>query len=341
MTQNPPPAALASAAAFAPPLPRFAQIEPVGRCNLQCRMCTVNHRGDAVAELPLERYVAWLDEMPQLAELHLQGLGEPMLHPRFFEMVEIAVARGIRVSANTNLTLLTHERARRCAASGLAELSVSLDGASAPVYEAVRHGASFEKVLRNLDRLVAARDAALGRAGGARRAGADAGEPARGAGAGAAAARARRRRTAGAATLERPRARGRRAALLAYPRLRPRCRTRPAGHGRGGGASTRRALAGSLGFTLHLPRLAAPGEVPAGARLFVAVGAAVPDGSGRTAAVLHGGDRRPRELRPRRRRARRAGRGLAGAGCARLPRRARRRHAAVGLPLLRAVRGRF
>lgn len=150
-------------AAAAPPLPRFAQIEPVGRCNLACRMCTVNDRGDAVAELPLARYQAWLDELPQLEELHLQGLGEPMLHPQFFDMVELAAARGIRVSANSNLTLLTPERARRCAASGLAQLSVSLDGASAAVYESVRHGASFAKVLRNLDRLVAARDAAGGR----------------------------------------------------------------------------------------------------------------------------------------------------------------------------------
>lgn len=164
----PPPSMTSDPAATAfpaapPPLPRFAQIEPIGRCNLACRMCTVNHRGDEVAELPLERYLAWLDELPQLEELHLQGLGEPMLHPRFFEMVEIAAARGIRVSANTNLTLLTPERARRCAESGLAQLSVSLDGASAAVYESVRRGASFAKVLRNLDRLVAARDAAGGR----------------------------------------------------------------------------------------------------------------------------------------------------------------------------------
>jgi len=143
-----------------PALPRFAQIEPIGRCNLACRMCTVNDRGDEVAELPFERFVELLDQMPGLQELHLQGLGEPMLHPRFFDMVEQAAARGIRVSANTNLTLLTEARARRCITSGLAALSVSLDGASAAVYEAVRLKASFAKVLRNLDRLVQARDAA-------------------------------------------------------------------------------------------------------------------------------------------------------------------------------------
>ncbi|MBI5333418.1 MAG: radical SAM protein [Burkholderiales bacterium] len=140
-----------------PPLPRFAQIEPIGRCNLACRMCTVNDRGDEVAELPFERFVELIDQMPTLQELHLQGLGEPMLHPRFFDMVELAAARGIRVSANTNLTLLTESRARRCVTSGLAALSVSLDGASAGVYESIRLKASFAKVLRNLDRLVAAR----------------------------------------------------------------------------------------------------------------------------------------------------------------------------------------
>ncbi len=144
----------------APPLPRFAQIEPIGRCNLACRMCTVNERGDAVQTLSIERFQSLLDQLPGLQELHLQGLGEPMLHPQFFEMVALAAGRGIRVSANSNLTLLTPARAQACVDSGLAALSVSLDGASAPVYEAIRRKASFAKVVRNLDRLVQARDAA-------------------------------------------------------------------------------------------------------------------------------------------------------------------------------------
>lgn len=149
-----------SPASLTPPLPRFAQIEPIGRCNLACRMCTVNERGDRVGELALTRFRAILDQLPELEALHLQGLGEPMLHPQFFAMVEMAATRGIRVTANTNATLLTRERARRCTDSGLAALSVSIDGASAPVYEAVRRKASFPKLLRNLDRLVAAREAA-------------------------------------------------------------------------------------------------------------------------------------------------------------------------------------
>ena len=68
-----------------------------------------------------------------------------MLHPRFFDMVALAAQQGIDVSTNTNLTLLTEARARRCVTSGLRSLSVSLDGASAAVYESIRVGASFDK----------------------------------------------------------------------------------------------------------------------------------------------------------------------------------------------------
>lgn len=143
-------------AALRPPSPVHAQIEPIGRCNLACRMCTVNHRPD-VGQLSLADYDRLLDQMPGLRTLHLQGLGEPLLHPDFFEMVARATARGIRVSTNTNATLLTPTRARRCVTSGLAEMSISLDGARAATYEAVRVGASFDKVLRNVRRLVRAK----------------------------------------------------------------------------------------------------------------------------------------------------------------------------------------
>lgn len=140
-----------------PPLPRFAQVEPIGRCNLACRMCTVNERIDAVGEMSIDRFRSLLEQLPGLETLHLQGLGEPMLHPSFFDMVELAAARGIRVSANTNLTLLTPARALRCVTCGLAALSVSIDGASREVYQAIRRKASFDKVVRNLDRLMRAR----------------------------------------------------------------------------------------------------------------------------------------------------------------------------------------
>jgi radical SAM protein with 4Fe4S-binding SPASM domain len=132
-------------------LPGFVQIEPVGQCNLACKMCPVVFRDEKPpAFIGYDVYCGLIDQFPALKELHLQGLGEPLLHPRFFDMVRYAAQRGIEVSTNTNLTALSERRAEECAKSGLARLHVSLDAAEARAYEYIRVGARFSKVLRNL-----------------------------------------------------------------------------------------------------------------------------------------------------------------------------------------------
>ena len=90
-------------------LPKFLQVEPVGQCNLRCQMCPIQFRQDGPPHGPpafmdFDVFTRLLDQFPDLEELQLQGLGEPMMHPRFFDMVELAASRGIRVSTNTNLT---------------------------------------------------------------------------------------------------------------------------------------------------------------------------------------------------------------------------------------------
>lgn len=146
-------------------LPRFVQIEPVGQCNLACRMCPVTIRGEGSgagrrrppAFMSFEAFCRLLDQFPAITELQLQGMGEPMLHPRFFDMVRIAAVRGIEVSTNSNLTALSERRAEQCITSGLRRLHVSLDAAEARAYESIRVGARFSRVVRNLVWLLNAR----------------------------------------------------------------------------------------------------------------------------------------------------------------------------------------
>jgi MoaA/NifB/PqqE/SkfB family radical SAM enzyme len=144
------------------PLPSFVQIEPVGQCNLRCQMCPIQFRTDGPpngppAFMPFEAFTRLVDQFPAMTELQLQGLGEPMMHPRFFDMVAYAAGRGIQVSTNSNLTLLTPARAERLIWSGLHWLHVSIDGASAATYERIRVRANWERVIGNLESLVATR----------------------------------------------------------------------------------------------------------------------------------------------------------------------------------------
>jgi MoaA/NifB/PqqE/SkfB family radical SAM enzyme len=139
-------------------LPSYIQLEPVGQCNLRCQMCPIQFRTDGPPHGP-PAFMDWslftrvLDDLPTLTELHLQGLGEPMMHPCFFDMIEYAVKRGISVTTNSNVTLLNAERARRCVTSGLSTLHVSLDAATPETYERIRVRAHHDRVLRNLGHL--------------------------------------------------------------------------------------------------------------------------------------------------------------------------------------------
>ena len=143
-------------------LPTFLQIEPVGQCNLQCRMCPVAFRRDAPPDgspalMRFDHFVGLIEQFPGLKELHLQGLGEPMMHPRFFDMVAYASNKGIAVTTNSNLTLMSDTRAERAVTSGLAGLHISFDGATPATYEDIRRGANFHDVLDNIDKVCRAR----------------------------------------------------------------------------------------------------------------------------------------------------------------------------------------
>ena len=141
----------------APPLPRELQVEVTAACNLRCRMCLVRYRPplDRVRHsFSFDDFRALVEDNPSLHRITLQGLGEPLLTPHLFEMVELAGARGIDVGFNTNGTLLTREKAERLVRAGLAWLHVSVDGATAGTYESIRDGARFLRVKRNLAGLV-------------------------------------------------------------------------------------------------------------------------------------------------------------------------------------------
>lgn len=136
-----------------PPLPREIQLEVTGSCNLRCRMCLVRYRpvlNRREGSMPFATFRAVVDELPQLEAVTLQGLGEPLLAPDLFEMIDYAVARGIRIGFNTNATLLTRERGERLIRAGLHWVHVSIDGATAPTYEGIRDGAAFDRVADNV-----------------------------------------------------------------------------------------------------------------------------------------------------------------------------------------------
>ena len=141
----------------APALPRELQIEVTGACNLRCRMCLVRYREPLDrrrASIDFERFKTLVDALPELETVTLQGLGEPLMAPDLFRMLDYGAARGLRMGFNTNATLLTRATAERLVEARLDWLHVSLDGATAETYESIREGGRFDTVRRNVRGLV-------------------------------------------------------------------------------------------------------------------------------------------------------------------------------------------
>jgi radical SAM protein with 4Fe4S-binding SPASM domain len=143
-----------------PPLPREIQLEVTRSCNLRCRMCLVRYRdvpNRRDGSMPFGTFKQVVDELPDLEAITLQGLGEPLLAPDLYRMIEYAAGRGIRIGFNTNATLLSRARAERLIRAGLDWLHVSIDGATPETYESIRDGADFARVRGNLTGMVQAK----------------------------------------------------------------------------------------------------------------------------------------------------------------------------------------
>lgn len=98
--------------------------------------------GEPPAFMSFESFRTLLAAMPA-GELRLQGAGDPLLHPRFREMVRHAAGLGWKTVASTPLSMLTAQSAAACVESGLRRVEVDPDPKAAA------------RVSRNLARLLA------------------------------------------------------------------------------------------------------------------------------------------------------------------------------------------
>lgn len=100
------------------------------RCNLRCVHCYSDSEArEYPGELSYAECQAVVDDLARFGvpALLLSG-GEPLMHPRFFELAAYARQRGLRLTLSTNGTLLDAEAAARLKQLGVAYVGISLDG---------------------------------------------------------------------------------------------------------------------------------------------------------------------------------------------------------------------
>jgi len=136
-------------------------IEITTRCNLSCENCIRNAWSEPVGDMDMqtfERVMEDLGNLPELREVYFGGYGEPLLHPRFPEMLERIKSLGVRVTVTTNGTLLTEDKAEMLVSTPLDRLFVSVDSPRPDLFSEIRGGANLDTVVENLKRVKDLRD---------------------------------------------------------------------------------------------------------------------------------------------------------------------------------------
>ena len=145
--------------------PRQLELSLSNRCNLQCVQCNgelssairTQREGRALLQSPYDD--EFFDELRPFLD-HVERLvligGEPFLAPETSRVLDLLLAGDNRpvCSVSTNGTIW-NDTVERALEELPMEVAVSMDGASAATFEAIRVGASFERVLSNLDRFTA------------------------------------------------------------------------------------------------------------------------------------------------------------------------------------------
>lgn len=131
------------------------------KCNLSCAHCRRLESDDAaVSDMSTEQAKGLIEQLasvgrkqPFMPILVFSG-GEPLCRDDLFELIAEAEKANIPTALATNGTLIDSKIAGQIANSGIARVSVSLDGATAGVHDELRQlEGSFEKALEGLKNL--------------------------------------------------------------------------------------------------------------------------------------------------------------------------------------------
>ena len=132
-----------------PKIPRTVQIEVTNRCNLNCKMCQRKYFNLRYEDISFEFFKKIVDKLKGVEEIILTGWGEPLIHPKLFDMIKYCKRKKFKTRLTTNGLLLTSKMRKKLIKSNLDSITFSIDSIDKNVL------AHFNKSsLKNLEELI-------------------------------------------------------------------------------------------------------------------------------------------------------------------------------------------
>ena len=144
------------------PYPSKLFVETTTRCNLNCFMCVKQSDDTCIDEgdLSEETFTRLLPALPHAKALILNGVGEPLLHPKLEKFIRLAkrhMSPEGWIGFQSNGLLLDESRAFSLLESGLDRICLSIDTISPDMFKRMRAGGELSNIDCALNHLGAAK----------------------------------------------------------------------------------------------------------------------------------------------------------------------------------------
>lgn len=141
-------------------VPFIINVDPADACNFECKFCPTGDRdlmkevGRPLRLMDFELFKKIVDDICEFEKpikvLRLYKDGEPMLNPRFTDMIKYAKEKGCaeRIDTTSNASLLNPKKNQEILDAGLDRINISIEGVSAEQYK------EFSNYRINMDKFV-------------------------------------------------------------------------------------------------------------------------------------------------------------------------------------------
>ena len=131
------------------PLPKIIEIEPINSCNLRCTMCHFSFMRNQKIQYIEPRLIKNLDGV-EGRWVKIGSNFEPLMHPKFINIINMLSEMGCKIDLTTNGTLLSEDITDQIASSNIKNITISFDSIQKQIYEKIRRRSKFESVIEKL-----------------------------------------------------------------------------------------------------------------------------------------------------------------------------------------------
>ena len=143
--------------------PKYIVLNTTDICNARCVMCPHSVDSKKLGTMKMELFLKILDELKNYSDwierVSLFRFGEPLLDKDIYFRVEALKNIGIKeIVVSTNAQLLFPDATKKLMSAGVTDLRFSVDAFSKEVYEKIRVGLNYEKVMDNVKSAISIRN---------------------------------------------------------------------------------------------------------------------------------------------------------------------------------------